>query len=233
MYRIAITAVSLHGLSANYKSTYYDAHICARRGDIWHRIGYYRTLTIPCIAECTSFDNRSWGTAEQGAGARVLQSGSSKAVDQGNLEASRRLSTVFGVIYVVTYLDQYPTYMFEHRYMLHQGGARTPRLDLSRFPLSLSPRIYPSPSRSTPFTNMYTAEPVRTTCLISEANSVVSGYRMISTQSSSSVRDRKGTRMDKRSPVELHCPVDPDAHPFATDIAATVVKFPIELLVVV
>lgn len=113
-------------------------HICARRGDICHRIGYYRTLTIPCIVECTSFDNRSWGTAEQGAGARVLQSGSSKAVDQGNLEASRRLSTVFGVIYVVTYLDQYPTYMFEHRYMLQQGGAYTsPRsVSLSPFPLA-------------------------------------------------------------------------------------------------
>lgn len=130
----------------------------------------------------------------------VRQSGSSKAVDQGNLEASQRLSTVFGVIYVVTYLDQYPAYMFEHVY-----ASREAYIALRPVSLSLAPSHYllfsiylcvsvflslplssGCPSSRPPVANIYTTVAVRTTCLISEANSVVSRYRMVSTHGSSS-----------------------------------------------
>lgn len=124
------------------------------------RITHYVSRSVPVLI--TGLEARRHG---RGCCGRVRQSGSSKAVDQGNLEASQQLSTVFGVIYVVTYLDQYPAYMFAHQPCVQQrggGGMHRPSilpppfasLSLS-LPSSSPPSLPLSVSSARPFPSVH------------------------------------------------------------------------------
>lgn len=142
----------LRDLPADYG---FDLSACVRRSCLSPPSVSVATERYAPRAERTSFDNRSWeegggwcgwgrgregsATGRGGCG-RVRQSGSSKAVDQGNLEASRRLSTVFGVIYVVTYIGSISSArMFEHQYVSREAlRFRSSPRSLSLLPPPLS-----------------------------------------------------------------------------------------------